>query len=102
VKTNNIIEKEESDNIVKEEDLSEEEILYEEECGEDEIKDPVQNIFEEKDEYYNENLSFQDARTKTMTETEYIEYISCRTTSFLSRGRKLFSNYLAGNLSPLL
>ncbi len=76
--------------------------MYEEECGDDENKDPVHNIFEEKDEYYNENLSFQDARTKTMTETEYIEYISCRTTSFLSRGRKLFSNYLAGILLPLL
>ena len=63
---------------------------------EDENKDPVQTIFEDKDENYFENLSFQDSRTKSMSESEYLEYISCRTTSFLSRGRKLLFNYLSG------
>lgn len=54
----------------------------------------IENIFEEKDELYYENLAFQDLRTRKMKEAEYLEYINCRIQSFLTRGKKLFLNYL--------
>jgi hypothetical protein len=52
------------------------------------------NIFEDKDDLYYENLNFQDQRTQNMNEAEYLEYINCRSQSLLSKGKKIFLNYL--------
>ncbi len=54
----------------------------------------IKNIFDFQDEYYEENLVFQDLRTQKMSEAEYLEYINCRIQGFLTRGKKLFLNYL--------
>lgn len=54
----------------------------------------IKNIFDIQDEYYEENLAFQDFRTQRMNEAEYLEYINCRIQGFLTRGKKLFLNYL--------
>jgi hypothetical protein len=60
----------------------------------DERRDFIDNIFEDKDSEYYENLIYQDERTKKMTEQEYIEYNMCRTQSFMSKNKKIFLNYL--------
>jgi hypothetical protein len=68
----------------------------------DEKKDFIENLFEEKDHDYYENLIYQDERTKNMLEHEYIEYNICRTQSFLSKGKKIFINYLTNILTSNL
>jgi hypothetical protein len=60
----------------------------------DEKKDFIENIFEDKDSEYYENLTYQDERTKGMTDQEYIDYNVCRTQSFMNKGKKAFLNYL--------
>jgi len=57
-------------------------------------KNYLENIFEEKDENYFENLEFQDQRTSNMNHTEYLEFISCRHQTFLTKGKKTFLNFL--------
>jgi len=54
----------------------------------------IKSIFEIQDEFYEENLVFQDFRTQKMNEAEYLEYINCRIQGLLTRGKKLFLNYL--------
>jgi len=54
----------------------------------------IKNIFDIQNEFYEENLEFQDLRTQKMNEAEYLEYINCRIQGFLTRGKKLFLNYL--------
>jgi hypothetical protein len=92
----------------KEEDLSDTEnfgFVVEQalNCEEDEIvkeqtqikkKNYLETIFEEKDDNYFENLAFQDQRTSTMSHPEYLEFISCRHQTFLSKGKKTFINFL--------
>jgi hypothetical protein len=65
----------------------------------DDKKDFIDNLFEEKDNEYYENLNYQDERTKDMTQQEYIDYNICRTQSFLIRGKKVFLNYM-NNIIP--
>jgi hypothetical protein len=62
-------------------------------------KNCLENIFEDKDDNYFENLQFQDLRSSAMSEGEYLEYISCRTQHFLTRGKKTFLNFLT-NIIP--
>jgi hypothetical protein len=57
-------------------------------------KNYLESIFEDKDENYFENLSFQDQRTSSMSQIEYMEFISCRHQTFLTKGKKTFLNYL--------
>ncbi len=54
----------------------------------------IKSIFDIQDEFYEENLAFQDFRTQKMNEAEYLEYINCRIQGFLTRGKKLFLNHL--------
>jgi hypothetical protein len=62
-------------------------------------KNYLESIFEDKDENYFENLAFQDQRTCSMSQMEYMEFISCRHQTFLSKGKKTFLNYLQNILS---
>jgi hypothetical protein len=92
----------------KEEDLSETEnfgFVVEQalNCEEDETikeqsqikrKNYLETIFEEKDDNYFENLAFQDQRTSSMSHPEYLDFISCRHQTFLSKGKKTFINFL--------
>lgn len=75
---------------------SEEEELAEVNLKKNEAKDGnlIKSIFDIQDEFYEENLAFQDFRTQKMNEAEYLEYINCRIQGFLTRGKKLFLNYL--------
>jgi hypothetical protein len=59
----------------------------------------LDNLLEDKDENYFENLAFQDERTKNMNDVEYMEYNNCRTQSFLTKGKKNFINFLQ-NIIP--
>jgi hypothetical protein len=66
-------------------------------------KNYLESIFEDKDENYFENLAFQDQRTSSMSQIEYMEFISCRHQTFLTKGKKTFLNYLQnilGNYFP--
>jgi hypothetical protein len=92
----------------KEEDLSETEnfgFVVEQalNCDEEETikeqsqikrKNYLETIFEEKDDNYFENLAFQDQRTSSMSHPEYLDFISCRHQTFLSKGKKTFINFL--------
>lgn len=57
-------------------------------------KNCLENLFQDKDAQYFENLAFQDQRTNNMTRQEYIDYINCRIQTFISRGKKYFINFL--------
>jgi len=59
--------------------------------------DPIENLFEDKNDSYYENLMFQDMRTKNMKENEYFHYINCRTTSFLTKNKKILTYFQSKN-----
>jgi len=41
-----------------------------------------------------EKLEFQNKRTQLMDDEEYMQFQQCRSTNFLTRGRKDFCNWL--------
>ena len=47
-----------------------------------------------KDDFYIENTTFQSERTEQMDKKQYEEYFNCRQHNFLSKGKKIFQNYL--------
>jgi len=78
-----------------------EELLDYDEDMEEEKKtktDNFENIFEDKNDSYYENLMFQDMRTENMKEHEYLYYINCRTSSFFTKNKKILT-YINGNNS---
>ena len=64
--------------------------------------DQFENLFEDKNDSYYENLMFQDMRTKTMNENEYFFYINCRTSSFLTKNKKILVYILSKLIFPLI
>lgn len=67
-------------------------------------KADIENVIEDRDEYYAENIIFQSERTENMDTNQYLEYYSCRQHGLLTKGKKPFSDYLEtlfGNKYPI-